>query len=160
LAWLKVCYYAEVLERSRTFNMEKYLSLPFPYMVIRWWLAEFRIVEGRGEGTGRGFLRNSLVTPCDSDFGFCLVKTSWFGWPTCVEDCSFESPWRQADAQVRTYEKLFWLGDFKFSFGCLYFGIPHTCSPGFPLMHRSSRCRESERGLLFLCILRWYVLLR
>jgi hypothetical protein len=31
---------------------------------------------------------------------FCisLGEDPWFGWPTGVEDCSFESPWGQADA--------------------------------------------------------------
>jgi hypothetical protein len=49
LAWLKVRYYAEVLVCSRTFDVEKYLSLSFPNMAICWLLVGFRIVEG-GEG--------------------------------------------------------------------------------------------------------------
>jgi hypothetical protein len=53
LAWLKVRYYAEVLGRSRTFDVEKYLSLSFPYMAICWLLVEFRIVEGGGENWPR-----------------------------------------------------------------------------------------------------------
>jgi hypothetical protein len=48
LAWLKVRYYAEVLVCSRTFDVEKYLLLSFPYMAIFWLLAGFRIVDGGG----------------------------------------------------------------------------------------------------------------
>jgi hypothetical protein len=50
-------------------------------------------------------------------FYISLGEDPWFGWPTGVEDCSFKSPWGQADALGMYGQKLFWLGDFKFSFG-------------------------------------------
>jgi hypothetical protein len=71
----------------------------------------------RGEGTGRGFLLSSRVKLCDSDSGFCMVKIlGSVGRPVWKTAASSPRGGKQTTG-VCTDKKLFWLGDFKFSFG-------------------------------------------
>jgi hypothetical protein len=77
--------------------VEKYLSLSFPYMAICWLLAGFRIVEGGGGNWPRFPIefRGHALRLC---FWILVGEDPLFGWPTGVEDCSFESSWGQTDA--------------------------------------------------------------
>jgi hypothetical protein len=95
LAWPKVRYYVEVLVCSRTFDVRKYLSLSLWLSACDW--LSF-VLWKAGEGTGRGFLASSRVMFWRLYFWISLGEDPWFGWPTSVEDCSFESPWGQANA--------------------------------------------------------------
>jgi hypothetical protein len=96
LAWLKIRYYAEVPVFSRTFDVRKYLSLSLPlygYLLV---VGEFSYCDGRG-GNWPGFPGKFPGHAFRLWFCISLGEDPWFGWPTGVEDCSFESPWGQAD---------------------------------------------------------------
>ena len=126
LGWLKGRYDAEHLEAS---IRGKHLSLSLPYKAICWWL-----VKGGG-GNYLSFLSEFMghalgfwfwISSCEEYFGF--------GRPASVEDQSLDSPVGQQTPWVYTDEKLFRLGDFKFSFGC--------CNPAYraPVLRAFLRC--------------------
>jgi hypothetical protein len=126
LAWLKVRYYSEVLVCSRTFDVEKHLSLSFPYMTICWLLVEFRIMEGGG-GNWPRFPTDFSGHVLENLF---LVFAWWRSLVRLADRCGrlqLRVPvGGKQTSWVCTGKRLFWLGDFKFNFG---WRTPHGTSP-------------------------------